>query len=107
MLKVPPAQLVEEAEGLVHDLNDAGLDADARVDAVARFLDAILPLDVLIPGPLGQVAECADGPAFAALVRALKNVHFWDEKHRAERQRQREERRKRREIRRPEENHAA
>ena len=57
-MSVDTALVLEEAEDLVLELSESKLkDREAVIRSVAQFLDAILPLDVLVPGPTGQVLE--------------------------------------------------
>lgn len=101
--KLPSAKEVwEEAKDLTEELVDAGSDEDKAVAAVADFLDAILPLDKLLPGELGEVAEKADGIIFEEIVGGLANLFKVDPQKRAERKERRKERRKARQERRAE-----
>jgi len=90
----------EEAEVLLEDLVAEGLDEDAAALAVARFLDAVLPLDALIPGPLGELAEAADGPILARVVQALLALFRSDPDRKAERRARRTARKAEREAKR-------
>lgn len=91
--KLPSAKEVwEEAKDLTEELVDAGSDEDKAVAAVADFLDAILPLDKLIPGELGEIAEDADGMIFEALVSELANLFKVDPAKREARRVKRKER---------------
>lgn len=53
------------------DMLDGGLTADEVVEFVARRLDELLPLDAILPAPLGALAEAMDGPAYRALGRVI------------------------------------
>jgi len=102
---VPPEEVVEHAEDLVLTLAATDReDQEAIVRAVAEFLDNILPLDVLIPGPLGSLAEKSDEATFEFLIQQLIKVFHVDPVKKAERQlrrkQRREERQQRREARR-------
>jgi hypothetical protein len=55
---------------LIEDLIDEGLDEDEAIERTAEFLDALVRLDVLVPEPVGPIAEYADGPIFELLLRA-------------------------------------
>jgi hypothetical protein len=91
--KLPSAKEVwEEAKDLTEELADSGADEDRVVHAVADFLDAILPLDKLVPGELGEIAEQADGPIFEEIVGALVKLFKVDPEKRAERKARRKER---------------
>ncbi len=91
--KLPTAKEVwEEAKDLTEELADAGADEDKVAHAVADFLDAILPLDKLLPGELGEIAEQADGPIFEEIVGALAKLFKVDPEKRAERKARRKER---------------
>ena len=92
-VKLPSAEEVwEEAKDLTEELVDAGADEVKAAHAVADFLDAILPLDKLIPGELGQLAEEADGPIFEEIVKALIKLFKVDPEKKAERRAKRKER---------------
>ena len=82
----------EEAKDLTEELGDAGADEEKAAHAVADFLDAIIPLDKVIPGELGRLAEEADGPVFEAIVGALVKLFKVDPEKRAERRAKRKER---------------
>ena len=85
--------LLDAGEDLAEELVAAGL-AKAKVGpAVAPFLDAILPLDLLIPGPLGIVAEELDGAALARAVEYIDELFRADPEQRAERKAKRAARR--------------
>ena len=100
-------ELVEEAEDLVLDLADRDpSDKEAIVKAVAKFLDAIVPLDTLIPGPIGQLAEKADEAIFTKMIQTLASVFHVDPIKKAERKLRRKQRRKERKQRREEERRA-
>jgi hypothetical protein len=105
--KLPSAKEVwDEAKDLTEELVDAGSDEDKAVAAVADFLDAILPLDKLIPGELGELAESADDEIFEKVIGGLADLFKVDPVKRAERRARRkarqEERRERRATRRAE-----
>ena len=101
--KLPSVKEVwEEAKDLTEELVDAGSDEDKAVAAVADFLDAILPLDKLIPGELGEVAESADGIIFEEIVSGLAKLFKVDPQKRAERRERRKERKEARQERRAE-----
>lgn len=89
-------EVFEEAKDLAVELSDAGADKDKTIDAIADFLDAIIPLNAIIPGPLGELAEEADGIFFDKLVRGIAEAFKVDPIKRAER---REGREKRKELR--------
>jgi hypothetical protein len=82
----------EEAKDLTEELAEAGADEAKAAHAVADFLDAIIPLDKVIPGELGRLAEEADGPVFEAIVGALAKLFKVDPEKRAERRAKRKER---------------
>ena len=90
--KLPSAKEVwEEAKDLTEELVEAGSDEDKAVKAVANFLDAILPLDKLIPGELGDIAEDADGMIFEEIVAGLAKLFKVDPVKQAERRARRKE----------------
>ena len=64
------------------------------------FLDAILPLDKMIPGELGKLAEAADGPIFEEVVGALAKLFKTDPIKKAARRARRRERQASRQARR-------
>ena len=90
-----------EAQDLTEELVEAKGNEDKTAHAVADFLDAILPLDKLLPGKLGEFAEEADGPLFEEIVEGLVQLFRVDPEKQAERRARRKERqaarRKRRE----------
>lgn len=95
--------LLEEAEDLVLDLADRDpSDKEAIAKAVAKFLDAIVPLDTLIPGPLGELAEKADEAIFTKMIQKLASVFHVDPIQKAERKLRRKQRREERQRRREE-----
>lgn len=62
-------EFYEEVVSLADELVDIAK-ADDKSDvedkvtaAIAEFLDNALPFDLVISGPLGELAEAADGPA--------------------------------------------
>ena len=59
---VPWAHVQELLDGLASD----GWDRDEALDYVAQMLDEALPLDALIPGPVGLALETIDGPVLRA-----------------------------------------
>jgi hypothetical protein len=69
----------------VDDLIDAGGDEDQIVEAVSEFLDAALPLDILIPGAPGVAAEALDGKLFGILVPLFIKTFRVDPEKRAAR----------------------
>ncbi len=106
-LSIDHTDLIENAEDLVLELSETDReDKEAIAKAVAKFLDTIVPLDILIPGPLGQLAEKVDYNAFEFLIQHLVKVFHVDPIKKAERHlrrnQRREERRQRREAKRRE-----
>ncbi len=49
-------------------LAEAGADHETLTDAIGGLLDAMVPLAVIVPGPLGFVLESVDGLVFRAIV---------------------------------------
>ena len=91
--KLPSAKEVwEEAKDLTEELVEAGSDEDKVIEAVADFLDAVLPLDKLIPGELGELAESADDEVFEAVIGGLAGLFKGDPVKRAERRARRKQR---------------
>ena len=95
--------LIEEAGDLVLDLCEPQRSPEQIAQSVARFLDAIVPLDVLIPGPVGLAAEQIDQIAFDRIVTHLMRVFHADPEKKAERRHRRAKRRKERQARRAKE----
>jgi hypothetical protein len=91
MSKIDPEKLWTEAKDLGDELVDAGADPDKTAHAIAGFVDALIPLD-LIPG-IGVVLEAADGPAIERLIRALVELFKADPQKKAERKARRKARR--------------
>ena len=99
--KLPSAAEVWlEAQDLAEDLVEAGSDESKTIESIADFLDAILPLDRLVPGELGRVAENFDGPLFEKILYALRERFRVDPEKRAERKAKRESRKAERRARR-------
>lgn len=91
-MKIDHDHVLDAGKDLAENLVASGLEEDKAVRAVATFLDAIVPLDVLIPGPAGVVAEELDGAAFERAVQALTDLFKVDPEKRAARQAERTER---------------
>ena len=106
MADLDPEKLWTEASDLADDLADAGADPDAVAHAVAEFLDAMVPLDVLLPGVVGVAAEAADGPAFKQVVQVLLDLLRVDPAKREARRQRRAARRAERQARRAGRRHA-
>jgi hypothetical protein len=83
---------LEDIEGLVEDLAEADTE-DARLAAVAVFLDAALPLGAVLPPPIGAIAEAADGILLGKLISWGVDVLKRDPNKRAERRARRKKRR--------------
>jgi hypothetical protein len=100
-LSIKHHELIENAEDLVLELSETDReDKEAIAKAVAKFLDTIVPLDILIPGPIGQLAEKVDYNAFEFLIQHLVKVFHVDPVKKAERQLRRQQRREERQQRR-------
>jgi hypothetical protein len=84
--------LWEEAKDLTEELAEAGADEEKAARAVAEFLDSIVPLDKVISGKLGELAEEADGLVFEAVAVALARLFKVDPEKRAARRKRRKER---------------
>jgi hypothetical protein len=92
--------VLEEAEDLILDLTEAEGDREKIAKSVAQFIDAFLPLDLLVPGPLGQLAEQVDQAALEYVVSHLMKVFHADPEKKAQRRQRRLERREARASRR-------
>lgn len=93
--------LWEEGQDLAEDLADAGANEDKVAEAVAHFLDAIVPMNLLVPGLPGVILEAKDGDIFEAAIKAIRDLLRSDpEKREARRERRTRRRAARREARR-------
>ena len=102
MHQIPP-HLLEEAEDLVLELSETDRDdKEATIRAVAEFLDAIFPFDVMLPAPVGPLVEKQDEAFFSLLIHQLTRVLHVDPAKKAERQLRRQQRREERQRRREE-----
>ena len=96
-IKLPPVGDVwEDAQVLLHEATEAGKDEAKNAQAVAKFLDAIVPLDEIISGPVGEIAEKHDGTIFEQIVLALIKAFRVDPEKRAARQAKRKTKREKR-----------
>jgi hypothetical protein len=84
-MDINPIAVWTGVSDLVDDLIDAGGDEDQIVEAVSEFLDAALPLDILIPGAPGVAAEALDGKLFGILVPLFIKTFRVDPEKRAAR----------------------
>jgi hypothetical protein len=84
-LGLNPVAVWTGVSDLVDDLIEAGGEEDQIVVAVSEFLDAALPLDILIPGAPGIAAEALDGKLFALIVPLFIKVFRVDPEKRAAR----------------------
>ena len=92
--------LWEESKDLGDELVDTGGDPDKVAKAVAEFLDALVPLDLLVPGLPGMALEVADGPVLEVVSRTLGDRLKGEPDKRAERRKTRKARRAARRARR-------
>lgn len=106
--KIDQDQIFEEGRELVVDVLDADNEDDI-IEAIAEFLDAVLPMQALVPGIAGVLLEQADFTVFELVLKGLKGSIKGikiDPNKKAERQTRREARRatrkERREARRDE-----
>jgi len=99
-IEMDPDEILDEAIALGEELIGAGADDAATAKSVAGFLDRLLPLDVLIPGPAGMIAEAADGPIFERITAALLDAFRATPEVRAERKARRAAKRQIRQARR-------
>lgn len=72
---------------------------EAKIKALAEFLDAVLPFDALLPGIIGQVVEKNDDKALQTLIHHLSKVCHGDPVKKAARAERRKRRREEREQR--------
>lgn len=86
-------ELAEEVTGLAEDLIEAGADETKTIGAIAGFLDHLIPMDVLVPGPAGVAAEAVDGPAIEWLLTRMRDLLRVDPEKQAARQARRKARR--------------
>lgn len=84
-LDINPVAVWTGVSDLVDDLVEAGGEEDQIVVAVSEFLDAALPLDILIPGAPGIAAEALDGKLFGLLVPLFLKAFRVDPEKRAAR----------------------
>lgn len=63
LAKLDVPSLVSSAQKLLK----AGKDKEATVLEVIRIIDAMVPWNVLIPGPIGAALEVVDGPIARAV----------------------------------------
>ena len=86
---------------LVDELVDEGADREEAIDAVVEFLDRLLDLGALVPGPAGVALETVDGPLMRAAIGLVVSFAA-DPDRRAARRSKRAERRAARRARRAE-----
>jgi hypothetical protein len=100
-IELPDAgKVIDEAVDFAEDVLESGGEEDKVIEAVADFLDALLPLDKFIPGPVGDALEAKDDDAFEVALRALKKAFEVDPEKRTERRARRAERKAERKARR-------
>lgn len=58
---------------LIDDLADTLTEAES-INLVSRTIDALIPLDEVLPGPLGELLERHDGDMLAALGDWIRDV---------------------------------
>ena len=68
----------EAAEGAIAELMRDGLSLDEAEDYVVLILDAALPLQAILPPPLGTLAEDASDAAIAAAVARVRAFGLYD-----------------------------
>lgn len=95
-----PDAVIEGVVDLAEDVLEADGQEDKVIEAIAEFLDAVIPLDALVPGPTGEALEANDGDAFEAALWAIKKAFEVDPEKRAERKARREKRKAARKARR-------
>ena len=66
----------KEAEDLMGHLADADGDESEIAEAVAQFLDALVPLNIILPGVAGIAAESVDDEVRAAQLVDCSQVAF-------------------------------
>jgi len=64
-------EVMEDAVTLSEELIAAGGNEEETAKSVAKFLDGMLPMQLLIPGPAGVIAEAADGPILEQLTKKI------------------------------------
>ena len=98
-MSVDAVRVLEEAEDLVLATSVNSANKEATIKAIAQFIDAILPLDAVIPGPLGDIVERHDDKALEAIIHHLTKVFHADPAKKAARAERRQRRREERETR--------
>lgn len=69
-------------DALVDDLADTLTESEA-IDIVARTVDALVPMDRLVPGPVGVFLERHDGDAVLAIGDWIRDIVTDPERRRA------------------------
>jgi hypothetical protein len=82
-------RLWEKAQDLAEEMVDAGANPEHAARAVAEFLDAMVPLHLLLPGLPGMAAELADGPLIEQVILLLLGLFRQDPEKRAARRERR------------------
>lgn len=107
----------DELADVADELTEAGVDEDDVLREVAEVVDAVVPFNILIPGPIGALLEAKDDEAahrilrvvwakIKAIVAASRNPEMREARKerkrlkRERREREREERREKRKERR-------
>ena len=78
-------------------VEQGNLKEDEAIDSIVTLLDALVPLQALIPGPIGAILEAADDIAIRKMVEGIAAV-VQREEARSRRREQKDARTKRREA---------
>jgi len=72
-------EVEEVAVSAVSELmDDAKIDEEEAIEILSTTLDALVPLSMLLPGPLGELAENADDMVFDEIAKALYKAFTLD-----------------------------
>jgi hypothetical protein len=95
-----PEAVWGEVKELAESIFDADGDEKEIARSIAEFLDALLPLNLIAPGVIGEIAETQDGPLLEKAVEWIIELLRVDPDKKAERQSKRKARRTERKERR-------
>lgn len=91
-IEIDVEHVIEDAAELGDHLIRNGIDDVEAASSIAQFLDDLLPMDVLIPGPAGVAVEIADGVVVKHIAQLLINAFRVSPEVREKRQARRAER---------------